>query len=1063
MSVEVAGTEGPSLQERLRRKPLALAIASMGSAGLLAVGWLTQSPTPAPTARPIPVPSAPNLDVLRASQPVLFEGNGGQLPPDVVARAQRPGLTVDALADGIRFSLASKEGHKGRFDRLDPLPKVNAAVTMRLVDVASPGHLPALGQRVGARQLRYSEQASAPSTAALYGEVEWRQVYPGIDWILHGRRGALEYDFLVAPGAQPSEIRWVLTGADRVTIAPNGELVMLTGGEALIKAKPIAYQWRDGRRVDVDIRFEGRVGTLGETHIGFVLGAYDASRPLMIDPTVTYATTTGIGNTTSSAIATDASGNLFHFGTLQEPGQPTRAQLTKWVANGSELTLAFSVILGGQTAPSSAEGIVIDTDGGALLVGSTRALDFPACTLPPTCRPHAGGSDAYIAKVRTTGQLEFARLIGGSGDDFGFGITTRNNSTYVVGETAGGIVDPLPLGAYYGGIDAFVAKFGPSGTQATLTYLGGKQADRAFAVTASPGYLHVVGETASSDFPVTALGICGVRTRFAGATDGFVTRLQENLLFDGGAFIGGGGDDSVHAITWVSGGTNGSTLVFGGYLTESTLTSSRRIPFVNIGERSFDARALSPIPLRNVTGSVQTLASEPGGFFWAGGIANGQVDPPRDGSPIYVGGDDGFVARFDTSGKILYAAHFGGSARDSVESLATYGDGIWVSGITNSRDFRAIGRPIGAVSTAATTFFGRVRFGDTQPDPFSIARLYDVAPGSVVVSRPVNLTGFEDETTISVSANGWYQLGCRGDFFTRPGLIRPGISVCVQQRTPLALGAETVTTLTVGNQSADFVSTTSRVLSAGDDTDGDGIPNGIEARLGLNGLVRDNDVLAVSPLGSRLFVMQLYRDVEGREGDASGVDFWTDRLARNVESRVGLAERFCDTAPRAQAVRVVARLYLVAFGRLPDRAGIDGWVTQLDDRRKPTLTVANELAASSEFSSLYTPLDDERFIDRLYQNALGRPPDRAGRDYWTGELLRGVPRGAIVARFIEMPEFQARTAPHVEVLTRYYLFLRRVPEAEGLAFWALQADRRGALTAAILGGDEYRARFLPAR
>jgi hypothetical protein len=246
-------------------------------------------------------------------------------------------------------------------------------------------------------------------------------------------------------------------------------------------------------------------------------------------------------------------------------------------------------------------------------------------------------------------------------------------------------------------------------------------------------------------------------------------------------------------------------------------------------------------------------------------------------------------------------------------------------------------------------------------------------------------------------------------------------------------------------------------LSA-DDIDRDGIPDFVEALEARDPYLRDNDVFE----SNRLYAMQNFRDFLAREGDVSGLSFWTNRLDGG-DSKAGLSEAFLNSPEFAGSMAPVARLYQAFFQRSPDYAGLNFWASRV--RSGSSLaTVAESFAQSSEFISTYGSLTDAAFLDMVYRNVLGRTADTAGRNFWLGELAaRRVSRGAMMGQFAQSAEFVAASGSRTLVTLIYVGMLRRSPDAGGLAFWSGQFDRGVALRVLIenfLGAAEYRARFL---
>src|SRR6266852_5256169 len=132
------------------------------------------------------------------------------------------------------------------------------------------------------------------SNISTFAKVEYQQVYPGIDLVYYGSGQQLEYDFVVAPGADPSVIHLGFTGADDLAVDARGDLVLHTAGQDIVQHKPTVYQEVNGTRQEIGSQFmlldtpsssrATRPPPLAPFQVGFELAAYDASQPLVIDP-----------------------------------------------------------------------------------------------------------------------------------------------------------------------------------------------------------------------------------------------------------------------------------------------------------------------------------------------------------------------------------------------------------------------------------------------------------------------------------------------------------------------------------------------------------------------------------------------------------------------------------------------------------------------------------------------------------------------------------------------------------------------------------------------------------
>jgi len=278
-----------------------------------------------------------------------------------------------------------------------------------------------------------------------YREIEYRSVYRGIDLVYHGSQQELEYDFMVGPGARPSDIAFRVDGAERLSLDRAGNLVISTKAGELVHHAPIIYQEKNGTRQPVRGRYVIRKGL-----VGFEVGSYDRRRPLVIDPVLSYSTYLG--------------------GAHQE----------------------------------RSNGIAFDTAGGIVIVGDTFSADFPA---PGGTGVHSPLGDVFIAKLNpSTNQLDYVTYLGGNDYDTSHTMTLdAAGYAYVTGETFS-FDFPTTPGAFQslrsGISDSFVVKLDPAGGIVYSTYLGGASEDLGEGLAVdSTGRVHLAGWTASGDFP----------------------------------------------------------------------------------------------------------------------------------------------------------------------------------------------------------------------------------------------------------------------------------------------------------------------------------------------------------------------------------------------------------------------------------------------------------------------------------------------------------------------------------------------------------------------------------
>ena len=363
------------------------------------------------------------------------------------------------------------------------------------------------------------------------------------------------------------------------------------------------------------------------------------------------------------------------------------------------------------------------------------------------------------------------------------------------------------------------------------------------------------------------------------------------------------------------------------------------------------------------------------------------------------------------------------------------------------------------IGGVADTFTSTTAGADTTPTAFSFNDVTNVDPGSVQTSNAITVAGINTAAAISITG-GTYSVGCNATFTSGAGTVTNGQMVCVRHTAAQALSATTSTVLTIGGVSDTFSSTTIASLPPTGDYDNDGIPNAIETTESRNPFLKDNDVFA----NPRLFAMQQYRDFLGREGEAAGIQFYVDLLNNGTADRFAIIESFLLSPEFQNGLPSVTRLYFSFFNRIPDYGGL---TFQLDAFRTGTTldVIAQNFYNSPEFTSRYGALNNDQYINLVYQNVLGRAPDPGGYTFYKNHLDNGtLTKGQMMIGFSESPEFQNLTGNESFVVGVYVGLLKRTPEPAGLDFYVDLLDggtARSAIVPGFFNSPEYRSRFLP--
>lgn len=456
-----------------------------------------------------------------------------------------------------------------------------------------------------------------------YAKVKYEGVYPGVDLVYYGNQGQLEYDFVVAPGVDPSQIALDVVaegvrppnegpsnvrhhGQSRspLHIDHNGDLLVGTPGGEVVFHKPLVYQrtTASGQRTAVDSRYVLK----SDREVTFEFASYDRTKPLVIDPVLRYSTYLG--------------------------------------GSGDELS-----------TPSGTDGIAVDPEGNAYVIGATSSIDFPV-TLGALQTSFAGGSgsfgcpfnsvsaDAVLTKLNARGDtIIYSTYLGGNDDDCAEGIAVDpSGNAYVAGETLSTDF-PVTPGAFQsacascskGIVDTFAAKLTRDGSALVYsTYLGGNDADL-FPMLALDrfGNLYIQGATFSTDYPTTPGAFQTACASCAnGNPDTYVTKLEPD----------------------------GTALVYSTYL----------------GGSDFE-----------FCGSQ--IAVDSVGSAYVNGFTCSADFPTRNPLQGYGGGCDAFVTKLNPTGSALvYSTFLGGSDFEIIFGTAIdSADNAYVSGATLSSDF----------------------------------------------------------------------------------------------------------------------------------------------------------------------------------------------------------------------------------------------------------------------------------------------------------------------------------------------------------------------------------------
>jgi len=442
-----------------------------------------------------------------------FEENTGQWPMDIrfVARTPRGALVLGS-ADA-RLRLRDADGRATAVGlRWDGAARVAGPEGPAYSTIAGVDRLPGVSN-----YLTGSDREGWRTNVAGFSRVRYSEVASHVDLEFYGATDGFEYDVVVRPGGDPAALTLRLDGVSAARVDADGGIVLETSAGTFRQHRPIAFQERDGVRTPVDTRYE-----LHDGRIAFRTGAYDRSRPLVIDPTFAFSTYLGgSGTDRGNAVKTDAAGNIYVAGTTFSPDFPVASPLFLDGTNGDAFlakftpdgaSLVYATYFGG-TGTDEANDLAVTPDGSAFIAGSTTSTNLPMVAAFQGAK--AGTTDGFLARFAPDGaSLVFSTYFGGTDTESIAGVAIDGSAAAYV--TGGTISHDVPLKSAFqttpGG--SFIAKFTAAGSLVYSTYFGAAGDPSTFAApfpvvlhtiaVDAGGVVYVGGDTRGGAIPVTA-------------------------------------------------------------------------------------------------------------------------------------------------------------------------------------------------------------------------------------------------------------------------------------------------------------------------------------------------------------------------------------------------------------------------------------------------------------------------------------------------------------------------------------------------------------------------------
>ncbi len=646
--------------------------------------------------------------------PLSFEENRGQADQKIKFLARGIGYTLSLAPNEAVLKL---RGGAPGFRIAPPAPKYSI-LRIRLDGANANARASGIGALPGkSNYFIGSDRTRWLTGLANFRGVEFADIYPGVNLKYRGTEGRLEYDFTVAPGADPRRIRLSIDGARKLVIDSRGDLVIETSNGQVVQKAPVIYQTASGNRRTIPGRYLMR----GAQSIGFAIAAYDRKRPLIIDPLVSYASY--LGGTQidfGAAIAVDSAGEAivtgytdsadfpitsgaFQPSLFEAPGGANDVFISKINAAGT--ALIYSTYAGGGNEDEGT-AVSVDAAGNAYVAGYTMSADFPV-TVGAFQTNFAGTQSAFVTALDQNGGLIYSTFLNGSATSSAAGIATdARGSAFATGVTTSADF-PVTAGAYQTsfvpmrGQDraAFVTKLNPTGTALEYsTFLG------------PPNYLagNAIGLDDAGNAYVAgtmyAAGNAGGSSCPASNSDcGFALRLDAS----------GGQVDFSTLLNFRDGGYTEPHSIAVDSVREAHIVGNFGISGEHFGFlENLDSHGgvLNSVNLSNLLSPNAIALGSSGNIFVAGTVfGNGLATTPGSFQSNDPGNVNAFLNEYDPTGTVtLYSTYLGGGDQDEAFGVAVDPrDNAYLTGYAQSSDFPATSDALqpnhgGGVSRAGT-------------------------------------------------------------------------------------------------------------------------------------------------------------------------------------------------------------------------------------------------------------------------------------------------------------------------------------------------------------------------
>lgn len=716
---------------------------------------------------------------------ITFKENKGQVcdqfynpRPDVLFSGNANGLTYHLLSNGLSYQLHKADSWITEEDAKTRIKnKVAESYTIYRVDISwlNSNRNAAIvkGSALEGHDNYYLQQCPNGATSVKsYEEITYKNIYDGIDLKWYEKNKQLEYDFIINPNADLSQIRLEIKGAQKLSISKNGELLIKTPLGTIIEKAPIAFQ--SGKKIAAEWELKNNV-------LSFKIANYNHNLPLIIDPAArlwgTYYGGAGAGSERSNFCTSDINGNVYIGGqTTSNVGTQiaTVGSHQSTLAGGNDAYIAFFNNSGvrlwgtyyGGTGGEVGQSSATFSNTFVYFSGFTTTTGTVLATAGSHQLNYGGGiNDAFLVKLNSAnGTRVWGTYYGGTGVDKAYGCATDAvDNVYLCGETTGSTGTTIATPSAQQpttniATAAFLAKFNSSGVRQWGTYYGGhSNIEVAFACTNDGlGNVFLCGYTASNTSTLIA-SPASHQPIVGGAQDGFLAKFNSATgVRIWGTYYGGVFGDRAYSCSADASGniylggfadSNTGTVIAtpGSHQSIGNTNNGYLVKFDNAGVRQWGTYYSAPSGGEVV---YSTSIDASGNIYIAGQTASQTgtaIATPFSHQEIGGGAGftDAFLAKFNSSGVRQWGTYYGGVDSEVGYCAAGLNSEVYLAGYSKSPTSTLIATPGSHQST----------FGGGTEDAF-VTKLYDCQNIASSIAGSTNIC-VGQTTTITYSGAGF--------------------------------------------------------------------------------------------------------------------------------------------------------------------------------------------------------------------------------------------------------------------------------------------------------------------